>query len=358
MNDISEIKEILSKLCSLPGVSGYETPAADAIKEIWSELSDEVSVSPLGNVYALKKANRVSDGPKRKVLFAVHMDAVGMIVTELVGEFIRFEQIGGLDPRILPGQFVTIHSKTGPLKGLIVMPSKSLTKEDYGANPIPLKELLIDTGYEAEELKKLVRPGDIITYGNDPVCLQGDTFSGHTLDNRASVAAVSHCLRELETIQHKWDVYAVGTVQEEESMAGGKTAPYDIRPDIAVAVDVTFATGPGSKEWNTRPLGSGPALGFGMNIHPKLYEIAKEICEAERIPYTTEYSPRMTGTDAYELQVALNGIPTIVISIPLRYMHTANEIIDMKDVRDVGKLLASFVRSLDENTMKKLAWED
>lgn len=358
MNDIPKIKEILTELCSLPGVSGHETPVGDAIKNIWGEYSDEISVSRLGNIYACKKANIPSDGSHRKVLFATHMDAVGMIVTELVDEFIRFEEIGGLDPRILPGQFVTIHTKSGSVKGLIVMPTKTLTKEDYGTNPIPLKDLLIDTGYEANELKKLVRPGDVISYANKPVCMQDETFSGHTLDNRASVTAVAVCLQELQSIRHQWDVIAAATVLEEESMAGGKTAPVDNRPDIAVAIDVTFATGPGSKEWNTRALGSGPALGFGMNIHPKLYELCKEICEQERIPYTTEFSPRMTGTDARELQVALNGIPTIVISIPLRYMHTANELISMKDIRNVGHLLAAFVRALDDNTMDRLAWED
>ena len=358
MNDIQKIKSILTDLCSVSGVSGHEMPVADEIKKIWSGLADEISVSNLGNVYALKKAVNPPEGPHRKVLFATHMDAVGMIATELVGEFIRFEQIGGLDPRVLPGQFVTIHTKTGPVKGLIVMPTKSLTKEDYGKDPIQLKDLLTDTGYEAEDLKKLVRPGDIISYGNDPVCMQDDTFSGHTLDNRASVAAVAVCLQELQTICHKWDVIAAATVLEEESMAGGMTAPVDFRPDIAVAIDVTFATGPGSKEWDTRPLGSGPALEFGMNIHPKLYEMLKEICEEQRIPYTTEYSPRMTGTDACNMQVALNGIPTTLVSIPLRYMHTANELISMKDVQDVGHLLAEFVRSLDENTMDRLVWED
>ena len=358
MNDIEKIKEVLTCLCSLPGPSGYEEPIAEAAGKIWSDLADEVTVSPLGNLYALKKASVPSEGETRKILFAVHMDAVGMIVTELVDEFIRFASIGGLDPRILPGQFVNIHTKQGPIKGLIVMPTGTLTKENYGSNPIPLKDLLIDTGYESAELQKIVRPGDIITYANGPVCMQDDTFSAHTLDNRASMAAVTICLQELQSIRHKWDVYAVGTVQEEETMAGSITAPYQIKPDISVAIDVTFATGPGSKDWNTRALGSGPALGFGMNIHPALYEICKEICEEERIPYTTEYSPRMTGTDAYELQVAGAGSPTMVISIPLRYMHTANEIISAKDVRDVGKLLAALVRKLDENTMDRLIWED
>ena len=358
MNEIPKIKEVLTTLCSLPGVSGYETPISDALKDIWGGLTDEVKVSPLGNLYALKKAVDPMPEQGRKVLFAVHMDAIGMIATEIVGEFIRFEEVGGFDPRILPGQFVTVHGKKGPVKGLIVMPGRNLTKTDHGSEPIPLPELLIDTGYDAETLKTLVRPGDIISYANEPVFMQGDTISAHTLDNRASIAAVTACLQELQTIRHKWDVYAVGTVQEEETMAGGRTAPFDIRPDIAVAIDVTFAKGPGSKEWNTRPLESGAALGFGMNMHPKLFEMFRDLCEEENIPYTIELSPRMSGTDAYAMQVAAQGFPTTVISIPLRYMHTANEVISMKDVAAVGKLLAAFVRSLDENTMDRLAWED
>lgn len=357
MND-KNIKELLSSLCSLSGISGHEMPVASAVSETWRKLTDEVSISPIGNVYAVKKASEPVSENNRKILFAVHMDAVGMIVTDICGEFIRFEQVGGLDPRVLPGQFVRIHGKNGDVPGLIVMPGRNLTKEDYGSDPLPLPELLIDTGRTAEELKKLVRNGDAISFANEPACMQGDTFSGHTLDNRASVAALTCALDELQTIRHKWDVYAVGTVQEEETMAGAMTAAYEIRPDIAVAVDVTFAKGPGSKGWNTQELGSGPSLGFGMNIHPALYEICKEICENNNIPYTFEPSARMSGTDAMGLQTAAAGFPCMVISIPLRYMHTPNEVISVKDIKNVGRLIAELVRSLDESTMDRLKWED
>jgi endoglucanase len=348
----------LKNLTSLPGPSGYEAPIAEAVKKIWSGLVDETSVSRLGNLYALKRANTAISGKKRSVLFAAHMDAVGMIVTELVEEFIRFEEIGGLDPRILPGQFVDIHGRNGAVKGLIVMPGRSLTKEDHGKDPIPMQELLIDTGLEAEELKKYVRPGDVISFANEPVCMQDDTFSGHTLDDRASIAALTICLQELQTVLHKWDVYAVGTVMEEESMAGGKTAPYDLHPDIAVAVDVTHASSPVVKGWYTYELGGGPVLTYGMNVQPMLHDIFKEVCEAERIPYAVGYSPQMSGTDAIEMQIASSGIPAMVVSIPLRYMHTANELVSLKDIQNVGKLLAAFVRKLDENTMDRLVWED
>ena len=358
MNDIEKIKKILQELCSLPGLSGYEQPVADAVKQIWSGLVDEISFSKLGNLYALKKANSSGSGKPRSVLFAAHMDAVGMIVTEVVEGFLRFEEIGGLDPRVLPGQFVNVHTKNGPVRGLIVMPSRSLTKTDHHSDAIPLPELFIDTGYEAEELKKIVRPGDMVSFANEPVCMQDDTFSAHSLDNRASVAALTILLSGLQSIQHQWDVYAVGTVQEEETLAGAATAPYDIRPDIAVAVDVTHASSPLAKGWETFELGSGPSICFGMNVHPALYDILVKICEEENIDYTTEYSPRMSGTDAIAMQIATCGIPTIVVSIPLRYMHTANEIISLKDVRNVGKLLSEFVRRLDENTMDQLNWKD
>lgn len=358
-NDIFKIKEVLSELCTLPGLSGYEAPVSDAVKTLWTPYVDEINRSKLGNLYALKKANADMPGSKRrKILIAAHMDAVGMIVTELVGEFIRFAEIGGLDHRVLPGQFVNIYGKQGPVKGLIVMPSRNLTKTNYGSDPIPITELLIDTGYEADALRELVRPGDIISYANDPVEMQDDTFSAHTLDDRASIAAITLCLQELQSIRHQWDVYAVGTVQEEESMVGSKTAPYSIHPDIAVAVDVTFGESPQTKSWETFPLGSGPAIAYGMNIHPALYDLVKNTAEEEHIPFTTEFSPRMSDTDAMQMQIANNGIPTILISIPLRYMHTANEIVSLKDIRETGRLLAAFIRRLDEKTMDKLIWED
>ena len=358
MNDIEKIRDVLTELCSLPGPSGYETPISDAVKQIWDGLADEITVSKLGNLYGLKKANAPMNGKPRSVLFAAHMDAVGMIVTELTGEFIRFEQIGGLDPRILPGQLVNIQTRQGELKGLIVMPSRNLTKEDYETNPIPLKDLLIDTGYEAEELKKIVRPGDIITFANEPVSMQGDTFSAHTLDNRTSLAALTICLQELKTVLHKWNIYAVGTVQEEITYGGGKTAPFDLKPDIAVAIDVTHAASPLAKGWETKTLGGGPVIGLGMNIHPALHDILCEICEEERIPYEEGFSPGMSGTDAVPMQIVRSGFPTVLISIPLRYMHTANELVSLKDIQNVGRLITAFVRRLDENTMDRLVWED
>lgn len=358
MNDINEIKSSLKDLISLPGISGHEEPIAQAVSDLWRPYADEVIKSKIGNIYACQKGTGDPDGKHRRVAIAVHMDGIGMIVHSIKGEFLTFAPVGGFDPRILPGQFVTVHAKGGDIPGLIVQPAANLTKSHDGSKPVPMDELLIDLGLDTESVREKVSVGDTISYANAPVDIPDDCVAGHSLDNRASVAALTVCLKELQKIRHQWDVYAVGTVQEETSFLGGATAPYDIRPDVCIAVDVTFAKGPGSTDWRTVPLESGASLGFGMNIHPKLYEICKDICEERDIPYTSDMLPGMSGTDGDPMQISSGGYPTMVISIPLRYMHTPVEIISMKDVMHVGHLLALLIASMDENFMDKLAWED
>lgn len=352
---MDDVKEILKKLISLPGISGHEGIVTDAVRDAWRPYADEVKISKIGNVYARKKGCGTQN---RKVLIAVHMDGIGMIVHQIRGQFVSFAPIGGFDPRILPGQFVTIHTQEGDIPGLIAAPADTQTKAHDPKKPVPMNELLIDTGLDAETVRSKIQVGDTISYANLPAELPDECIAGHSLDNRASVAALTVCLQELQQLRHQWDVYAVGTVQEETSFLGGATAPYDIRPDVCIAVDVTFAKGPGSTDWRTVPLESGASLGFGMNIHPKLYEICKEICEDRHFPYTSNMLPGMSGTDGDPMQISTGGYPTMVISIPLRYMHTPVEVISMKDVTTVGRLLAALIAFMDDSFMDKLKWEE
>jgi endoglucanase len=221
-----------------------------------------------------------------------------------------------------------------------------------------LEYLLVDIGLPAEEVQALVRPGDLVAFDQAPLELSGDSLVGHTLDNRASVAALTHCLQELRHMKHAWDVWAVATVQEEETLGGGFTSPFEIRPDLAVAVDVTFAKGPGASDYKTHPLGKGVALGWGPNIHPALYKSFKDLADRLDIPTHFDVMPGHSGTDAYGMQVVAEGIPTIVLSIPLRYMHTPVEHISMKDVTRTGQLLAEFIARLEPDFMRKINWED
>jgi endoglucanase len=182
-------------------------------------------------------------------------------------------------------------------------------------------------------------------------------LAGHTLDNRASVAALTVCLEALQGRPLKWDLWAVASTQEEETLGGAGTSAFQLHPALAIAVDVTFATSPGASSNKTFEMGKGIVLGLGPNIHPAFHQALKELADRLEIPYKIEVTGPHSGTDAYTMQVAAEGIPTMLVAIPLRYMHTPVEMISMKDITRAGRLLAEFAAGLDDEFMKKLAWE-
>jgi endoglucanase len=366
---MSEITPFLKSLLSVSGLSSYEAPAAKLIEEKWRPLVNELSVSRLGSLHGLKKGSTVTSGsgvskqaalPRKSIMIATHMDAIGLMVTELVGEFLHITQVGGIDARILPGTPVTVYATGGgkveELFGAVVQPH--MRALPAGDGPVPLKDLLIDVGLSAREVASRINIGDLAAFATVPVELSGDVISGHTLDNRASVAALTVALEELQGKSHAWDVWAVATVQEETVLGGAYTSAFDLRPDLAVAVDVTFAKGPGASDWSTFPLGKGPTLAFGPNMHTYLFTKFKELADRLEIPYAVEMVPRHSGTDTYAMQVTAEGIPTMVLGIPLRYMHTPVEMVAIKDIQRTGRLLAEFIAALDEDFLEKITWDE
>jgi len=207
------------------------------------------------------------------------------------------------------------------------------------------------------EVEKKVRVGDLVSFANEPMELAGEVISGHTLDNRASVAALTVCLEELQGKSHLWDVWAVATVQEETNFLGGYTSAFQLRPDIAIAVDATFAKGPGANGWQAHPMGKGVGLCIGPNIHPFLHTKLKEVADKFEIPWFLDVTPSDSGTDAYPMQTTMEGIPTALLEYPLRYMHTTVESVSVKDLQRVGRLLAEFIASLEENFVETIVWE-
>ncbi len=350
---MSADKTFLNALISAPGLSGFEEPVRELIAAAWQPLTDELHVSPLGSLHGLRKGN--SPEPRPSILFATHMDAIGLMVAKIVDGFLYLSEIGGLDHRVLPGQFVTVHGREN-LPGMIVQPPKRLLPPEIGSGPVPLEYLLVDTGLPPEQVLEKVRVGDLISFAQEPLDMGGDLLAGHSLDNRASVAALTLCLEQLSRRITAWDVWAVATVQEEETMAGALTSAFALRPQLAVAIDVTWAQGPDTPKHKTYPLGKGITLGWGPNIHPGLHEAFKDLADQLEIPYQVEVMPRHSGTDAYALQIAREGIPTMVVSIPLRYMHTPVEMIAQKDVQRTGRLLAEFAAMLEPDFMEQLTF--
>jgi endoglucanase len=213
-------------------------------------------------------------------------------------------------------------------------------------------------GLTPQEVSKRVRVGDLVAFNTEPVEMSGETISGHSLDNRASVAALTVCLEELKSRSHVWDVWAIASTQEEVNLGGAQTSAFEKRPSLAVAVDVTFGKGPGANGWQTFAPGKGITLGVGPNIHPFLHKRFAEAAKTAEIPFSVEPMPGMSGTDAISMQVASEGIPTMVVGIPLRYMHTPVEVVSLKDIQRAGRLLAEFIVSLEEDFVEKIVWDE
>jgi endoglucanase len=333
---LSWVEEILAQGSALSGVSGHEADLSGFLADIWGVYCTESRKDVVGNQFFLKPGKSGAN----KILLAAHTDEIGLIVTAVdKNGFIRFAPVGGVDARALPAQAVTVHGRSEMTGVICYAPA-----ERRAGKPVPLTHLAVDVGYDREEVLARTRPGDIISFAPEFQTLLNHVCAGKALDNRAGLAALAVCLRELSGRAHAHDVIAVATAQEEVGCRGAATAAFQAQAAVAIAVDVTHAQSPDVKQ--AAQLGKGPVIARGPNLHPLLTEYMENKARDERIPFQTEVAPRPTGTDARALQLAGAGTPTSLISIPLRYMHTLVETVSAPDVMLTGKLLAAAVTGL------------
>jgi endoglucanase len=346
-------KEFLKRLSEASGVSGYEDDVREIVLQEFSRLANETRVDIMGNVIAYKAGEPDRETAQRSIMLAGHMDEIGLLVTQLESGFLRFTTVGGFDKRVLLGQEVTVHGRRA-LPGIIgSRPPHVLTAEER-KRTLPLDKLFIDVGLPQEELAQSVRVGDVVTLGRPFSELAGNLVSGKAFDDRAAVVSILQCLHHLAATRHSWDVYAVATVQEEVGLKGALTSAFGIAPDLGIAIDVGHGDMPGVSQADTVNVDKGPALGFGPNIHPLVYARLVATAKSYEIPYQTDPIPGRSGTDAWAMQVTREGIPTALLSIPLRYMHTTVETLSLTDLERTGRLLAVFVADLDESFAREL----
>ncbi len=343
---------MLRQLSEASGVSGYEDEVRSLVSERMRALADEVRVDAMGNVIALHRGY-TAQGCGPSVMLAAHMDEIGLMVTAVEKGFIRFTPVGGFDDRVLLGQEVTVYGRR-PLPGVIGSRPPHVLSSNERNKVIPREQLLIDVGLPPAEVEALVRTGDLITIRRSLVELRNELVASKAFDDRACVAVILVCLEVLQGMRHTWDVYAVATVQEEVGLKGAMTSTFAIMPTVGIALDVTFGSQPGVSDAEAMELGKGPTIAFGPNIHPAVFERLKSTAQAHEIPYQVEPIPAATGTDAWAMQVTRAGIPTGLVSIPLRSMHTSVETISVKDVERAGRLLAHFIAGLDDGFLNAL----
>jgi endoglucanase len=343
--------ETLLKLLTAPGPSGYEQAPAAVFREAAGAFA-EVSYDAVGSSVA--KVAGTGGGPSLAVVG--HIDEIGLIVHHVDDDgYLWFTGVGGWDPVILVGQRVEVATREGAVPGVVGKKPIHLLKDDDRKKVPELKQLHVDIGAkDGDEARSRVRIGDVAVIAGEPQELPNRRLVSRSLDNRLG------CFVALETARlvaeaggAPGDVYAAAVAQEEITFAGARTTAYSLRPDVAIAVDVTFATdapGTDEKELGRHKFGSGPVLTRGSTLDPAVFELLHATAEAEDIPFTVSATARSTGTDADALHISRAGVPTGVVSIPLRYMHSPVEMVQLDDVENTARLLAAFAQRLEPGT--------
>lgn len=335
------MKKLIKKLSDMRGISGFEYRLNKEIAKEFEPYCDEVRIDPLGSVIGVKYCGK-ENAPS--VMIEAHCDEIGLIATSVTEDgFVTFSNVGGIDSRILPSLEVVIHG-TSDIRGVIGI------KPDYMNEPgksIKMRDMAVDTGIE--NIGDFVSVGDSITIAQSVGNLGKSQWSGKTLDDRASLAAIINTMKDLSKKSLNVDVYAVAAVQEEVGLRGGKTSSYGINPTMAIATDVTHGITPDNSK-RAFELGKGATISVGPNIHPKLSKRLFETAEKHKIKVVAEVDGGCTGTDAWEIQTAADGVPTALLSLPLKYMHTSVETIDIADAKAVSELLTHFIEDLESDT--------
>ena len=342
--------EFLKRLLDTPGPSGFETAPARVWREEVKAFADDVKADVHGNsVAALNPAGTP------RLMLAGHIDEIGLQVTHIDDDgYLYFAGIGGWDSQVLVGQRVVIAGPKGPVPGVVGKQAIHLMKKEDMDKVSKITDLWIDVGAanRAEALER-VRVGDPAVLDADVQELPNGRIVSRSIDNRIGAYVVAEVLRLLAKDRPKHAaVFAVATTREEIPWTGGgaRTSAVGLDPQVALVVDVTHATdypGAEKKRAGEHKLGGGPVLARGSSVSPVVFELLVQCAEREQIPYSVQAAPHDTATDADAIYNALRGIPTGLVSVPNRYMHSPNEMVALEDLERAARLLAAFARRLD-----------
>jgi putative aminopeptidase FrvX len=339
------ITKNLEYLSGLVAVAGFEKEAAEKVAELFKDYCDQVKVDKFFNVICLKKGyNKAA----KKLMITAHIDEIGFLVSSIDEKgFVGITNVGGIDSKILLAQEVIIHGRKDIIGIIGATPPHLLKTEDVG-KAIKIRDLRADTGFSGEELKNIVSVGDTISFKSKFSAMNELKASGKSFDNRTSVACLLEVLRYLKDVNHENDIILIASTQEETTVVGVTTASYAIRPDAAIVIDTSHGDIPDlSKDYSSTP-GKGPEISIGPNLHPQMVNKLFELGRENLIPYQKMVEAGDTGTEAWATQVSANGIPTALLSIPVRYMHTAVETVNLEDIKFTARLVAEFAKISSE----------
>ncbi|MBI5383968.1 MAG: M42 family metallopeptidase [Verrucomicrobia bacterium] len=352
----NESLDFLRTLLNTPSPSGYEARGQRVWLDYARQFADETFSDAYGNCVAV-----LNKGGSPRLMLAAHADEIAMAVNFITKEgFIYVRRIGGVDPAITKAQRVIIHTRGGPVKGVVGNVAPHLTKLDKERKVPEMHDLFIDLGVSSQkEAEKLVRIGDPITLADEFEVLRGDVAVSRAFDNRIGTFAVAETLRLLRESKAKIvpEVCAVSNIMEEGGLLGARQIAYSLKPDVALVVDVTHATDCptiNQQQHGDVKLGHGPAITHGGPNHAEVVARLEEVAKKQRIQLQHEASSNSTGTDTDVIFWTRGGIPSALISLPNRYMHSPVELVSLKDLEQIPRLMAAFVSSLKPGEEFKL----
>jgi endoglucanase len=349
------VSPVLLDLLAARGPSGYETAPAKVWREAASAFA-EVDTDVVGTPRALVAARHGDQLAHRRLLVMGHIDEIGLIVTHIDDDgYLWFRAVGGWDAQILVGQRLAIDTRDGPVTGVVGKKPIHLLREDDRKKVADIRELHIDiAARDGDEARGRVQIGDVAVIDSQPIELPNGRLTSRALDNRlGSFVALEAARLVAEAGGSSWELAAVAAAQEETSFGGSRTSAFALEPDAAVVVDVTHATdAPGIdvKEAGRHELGSGAVITRGSSLNQGLFELLRQTAEDEGIPFTLEASGRATGTDADAVHISRGGVPTGLVSIPIRYMHSPVELVQLEDVDACARLIAAAALRLKADT--------
>ena len=333
-----DIRSTVVSLSEISGTSGSESKAAQLALGMLRKYCPDAEIIN-GNVTGKFGVHREG---LPSLLLDAHIDQVGFAVTYITDDgFIKVGNIGGIDRRLLPAQPVVVHGSRD-IKGVICSVPPHLTSG--GSEVLEMDDVAIDTGLTKEELEKLISLGDSVTF--DVTCrdLIGSHITGGALDDRCGVASILYALELLKGSDLAYNVTVLFSTQEEVGERGAKIGAFEINPDIALAVDVSFAYAIGEEESKCGYLGKGPMIGISPSLSREISDELINTAKSADIPYQIEVMSGLTGTNADRFSVNRCGAKACTVSIPLRNMHTPVEVIDLTDAEQTAKLLAAYIR--------------
>jgi putative aminopeptidase FrvX len=346
---------LLAELLQARGPSGYESAPAS----VWSRAASafaRASTDVLGTPLALVAPAHGEQEGARRLLVMAHIDEIGLIVTHIDDDgFLWFREVGGWDAQILVGQRIVIDAVGGPVAGVVGKKPIHLLRDEERKKVATIPDLHIDIGArDGKQAGRMVRVGDVAVIDAAPVELPNGRLTARALDNRlGSFVALEAARLVAEAGGAKWELAAVAAAQEETTFGGSRTSAFSLKPDAAIVLDVTHATdAPGIdvKGAGKHELGSGPVISRGSTLNHGVFELLHDAAEAEDIPFTIEASGRATGTDADAVHLSRGGVPTGLVSIPIRYMHSPVELVDLQDVHACARLVAAAALRLERDT--------